>query len=411
MENFNALINTCNANSAMFSNVVEDFLLKDVVNHKKLAPEINTRFTHYLHIIKEFQDEWNNLLQMQYLVHAIFKKDGLIKSYLKHSAVQRLTQHEQNFLHQMASHPWKFSFSIIERQPGKHFFEMIDVFTSEWFLLYSPGISNILKERPIMLWFNLIGYNGACWQSYGPIGAYKSFQPDDIFFFATELHPHKQIETSNDLMADVETNPVPYMMLLSGSTYPVTLHKKDHILQVTAEYHIDSFNTKHLNTNFKIEYNSNVYKLSLKRWNDHPHFSSAFYDEKKKILFLYAMTDRGFSKLVEHLNESGFNLSPEPDIRIGMSMTMTAGKILKKKIILNEYDPLFAKDQPEQDKENMDEISDLLAMAIPEINAGRAPDIKLLASKTGVDEETARALLEQVTNKLDNLKKHKGKRS
>jgi len=94
-----------------------------------------------------------------------------------------------------------------------------------------------------------------------------------------------------------------------------------------------------------------------------------------------------------------------------MSMTMTAGKILKKKIILNEYDPLFAKDQPEQDKENMDEISDLLAMAIPEINAGRAPDIKLLASKTGVDEETARALLEQVTNKLDNLKKHKGKRS
>jgi hypothetical protein len=151
MENFNALINTCSANSTMFSKVVEEFLLKNVVNHKKLAPEINTRFAHYRHIIKEFQDKWHNMLHMQCIVHAICKKDGLIKNYLKHSAVQRLAYDEQNFLHQMAMHPWKFSFSIIVRQPAEHFFEMEDVFTGESFLLYSPGIASILKERAIML--------------------------------------------------------------------------------------------------------------------------------------------------------------------------------------------------------------------------------------------------------------------
>jgi hypothetical protein len=43
MENFNALINTCKANSAMVSDVVEDFLLKNVVNHKKLDAGIKSR--------------------------------------------------------------------------------------------------------------------------------------------------------------------------------------------------------------------------------------------------------------------------------------------------------------------------------------------------------------------------------
>lgn len=408
MENFNALINTCKANSAMFSNVVEELLLKSVVNHKKLASEINTRLAHYQHIIKEFEDGWINLFQMQYIVHSICKKDGLIKNYLKHSAVQQLTQNEYNYLNQLASRPWKFSFSIIARRSAEHFFEMEDVFTGESFLLYSPGVADILKDRYIMLWFNLIGYNGECWQSYGPIAAYSSFQPDDIYFFATELHPNKWLETGDDLMADIETNPVPYMMLLSGSAYPATLQNNDLILQVAAEYDIDSFNTKALNKDFKIEYNSNVYKLSLKRWNDYPHFSEAFYDEKKKTLLLYAMTDRGFSELVKRLNGFGYNFSTEPDIRVGMSMIITAEKILKKKILLNNYDPLFEKEQPEQDKKNIEGLNNLLAMAISEINAGRAPDIKLLAQIAGVDEETAGTILKQVTDKFDSMKKHKG---
>jgi hypothetical protein len=407
MENLKALTNTCKANSAMINHVVEEFLLKNVVNHKKLAPEINTRFAHYQHITTAFQDGWNNMLQMQYLVHAILKKEGLIKNYLHHSALQQLAQNEQNFLHQLASHPWKFSFSIIVRRPALHFFEMEDVFTGESFLLYSPGVADILKDRTIMLWFNLIGYNGTCWQSYGPIAAYNSFIADDIFFFATKLHPNKWLETGHNLMDDVETNPVPYMMLLSGSAYPITLHKNDIITQVTAEYDIDFFNTKALNKDFKIEYNNNVYKLALKRWNNHPHFSSAFYDEKKKTLLLYALTDRGFSALIDRLNGFGFNLSPEPDIRVGMSMTITAEKILKKKIVLNNYESLFIKDQPKENKEGIDGLNNLLEMALPEINAGKAPNIKLLAKKAGVDEEMARAILKQVIDKLDNMKNHK----
>jgi hypothetical protein len=52
-------------------------------------------------------------------------------------------------------------------------------------------------------------FNGACWQTFGPVVPFRSFQPDDIFFFATELNLF--IETEEDLMADVEENPFPYL--------------------------------------------------------------------------------------------------------------------------------------------------------------------------------------------------------
>jgi len=409
MKDFKTIKDTCIANSEMFSRVVEDFLLYNVVNPKKLGTEVNMRFAPYRHITKEFQDGWINMFIMQYIIHKIFKRDGLIKNYLNHSAVQRLSQHDRNYLLQLASHPWKFSFSAITGKPAEHFFEMEDVFTDESFLLYSPGIADINREQRILLWFNLIGYNGECWQSYGPIGAYQSFQPDDIFFFATELQPDKWIENGHDVMDDVEENPVPYMMLLSGSVYPLTFHKDDQIVEVAAEYDFDSFDPKGLDKNFKIEYAGDVYRLSLKRWAGPPHFSMAYYDEKKKVLRLHSMTDRGFTELVNRLNSYGYNLSTEPDIRVNTSMIVTAGNILKKKIILNEYDSLFIKEQPVEDNEQLNKLNSLFAMALPEINAGRKPDIETLARKAGVEVETARDLLEQVMNKLDDMQRRRGK--
>jgi len=95
---------------------------------------------------------------------------------------------------------------------------MEDVFSDQEFLLYSPGVTKTLEDQSIILWFNLISFNGACWQSFGPIGTYKSFEPDDIFFFATELNP--EIADEQELLANLEENPIPYMMLLSGGNYP-----------------------------------------------------------------------------------------------------------------------------------------------------------------------------------------------
>lgn len=407
MLKYKALKDTCSNSSEMFSHVVEDFLFRNVVNHKKFAEEVKMRFVPYKHVTAEFQDGWVNMFMMQYLLHEILKKDGLLNRYLNHSAIQQLTQHELAYLQHLAVHPWRFSFSMVTGRAHDNFFEMEDVFTGESFLLFSPGIDDILKERPITLWFNLIGFNGVCWQSYGPIGAYQAFMPDDIFIFASELNPRKVIGSDEDIMADVENNPVPYMMLLSGAAYPVTVHKEDPILQVMAEYDLDEFNTKGLEKNFTIEYSDPVYRLALKRWSGYPHFASAYYDEARKVLRLHSMTDRGFMSLVDRLNHLGYDLPPEPDIRLTMAMSMTIHKILKREIQLNEYESLFKKEESPEGKESIHRLNNFMAMVIPEINAGRKPDIKTFARNAGVDEETAGTLVKHFMDKLDNMKKFK----
>jgi hypothetical protein len=303
---------------------------------------MNKRFARYRHITREFEDGWADMLKMQYIVHRIFKKDGLIKKYLNHGALKHLDGPERGYLENQAEHPWRFSFSIITGHPAEHFYAMEDVFTGNFFLLYSPGVTETLIEQQAALWFNLIGYNGACWQSYGPIGAYQSFEPDDIFFFATELHPHKWMESGEDIIADVEENPVPYMMLLSGAAYPLTFHKQDQIVQVIAGYKDDSFDTSGLDKHFKVEYAEGVYRLMLKRWGRHPHFSTAYYDEKRKVLFLSSLTDRGFNALIRLLNACGYDLSYEPDIeamvkKAGISVE-TAREILN--IAMNKINKL-----------------------------------------------------------------------
>jgi hypothetical protein len=405
MVDYKKIRKTCVQSSNRFSQVVEDFLFKNVVNHKRFSEEISIRFVPYRHIIKEFQDSWVNLFMMQYFIHAILKKDGLLKKLLNHSAIKQLKPYEHDYLQQLTRDPWRFSFSTITGMPHENFFEMEDIFMGESFLLYSPGITDILHDRGINLWLNLIGYNGECWQSYGPIGAYEAFTADDIFFFATELNRNKWIETGEDLMADVESNPIPYMMLISGSTYPLTVHKNDLIVQVFAEYDVDTFKTKGLDRDFTIEYVSNVYRLALKRWSGNPHFSTAYYDEDRRTLRLYSMTDRGFKTLVNRLNSFGYDLSAEPDIRVTMAMSITTGKILKREIQLNDYDALFTKVQPTADQETIDKLNSLLAMALPDVNAGRKPDVKSLARKAGIDEETVETLLKQVMDKIDNMKK------
>jgi hypothetical protein len=116
MINFKTLKDSCTHNSDMFNYVVEEFLFKNVVNHKKFAEETNIRFAPFRHVIREFQDGWFNMFMMQYIIHSILKKDGLLKIYLNHSAMQRLKQHERDYLQHLAEHPWRFCFSMVTRK-------------------------------------------------------------------------------------------------------------------------------------------------------------------------------------------------------------------------------------------------------------------------------------------------------
>jgi hypothetical protein len=47
-----------------------------------------------------------------------------------------------------------------------------------------------------------------------------------------------------------------------------------------------------------------------------------------------------------------------------------------------------------------------MAMILPDINAGRKPDIETYAKKAGVNIETARDLVKNVLGKLDDMDQH-----
>ncbi len=398
MKTYEAIRTICEENNRISQAVIDEFLIYYAANRDKLERDMNQRFAAYSHVTRKLKKEWVNLLKSQYIVHKIFRKEGLIKKYLNHTALKQLGRKGMSYLEQQATQPWRFSFSVIANQPAKDFFIMDEVFTGEQYTLFSPGITKILKEQSAILWFNLIGYNGECWQSFGPIGAYKSFEPDDIFFFATELK--SEIEDEAGILANVENNPIPYMMLLSGANYPVTMHKDDQFIQAISEYDLDAINTKDLRKSFKTEYNDGVYRFILKDWGDHPHFANAYFDEGEKVIVLSAMTDRGFRALVGGLNEYGHNFSDEPFIRVNLSMLMTAKDILKKEILLNEYADMFEKEPSEQEKEAVENLNDFMSLVLPDINAGRQPDIEAMAKKAGVDIQTARDLVKTVMGKI-----------
>lgn len=397
MKNYKAIRTICEENRRRSAVVIDEFLIYYAASRNNLEHKMNQQFAAYSHVTRKLEKEWVNMLKSQYIAHKIFKKEGLIKKYLNHTALQRLSREEMSFLEQQAKHPWKFIFSVISSEPAEDFFIMDEVFTGEQYTLFSPGITKLLKERPAILWFNLIGYNGACWQSFGPIGAYNSFTPDDIYFFATELRPG--IEEETEIIEDLENNPIPYMMMLSGANYPFTYHKKDQIVHVMSEFDLDSIKTTELKKSFRTEYNNGVYKFTLNNWGEHPHFAHAYFDERINIIVFTAMTDRGFSELVTGINAYGYHFPDIPLFRVNTSMLVTAEKILKKEMVLNEYEGLFHIESSEQEKEVVDNLNDFIALVLPDINAGRKPDIEAAAGKAGVDIQTARDLVKMVIGK------------
>ena len=124
---------------------------------------------------------------------------------------------------------------------------MEDVFTGEHFLLYSKSIGQILREHGVSLWFNLIGFNGHCWQTYGPIGNFQSFDADDVFFYATELD--RSITSEATLFNYLEKNPVPFMMLMTGANYPLIMNNGYEVVQVTGESPLKTLNISELKKN------------------------------------------------------------------------------------------------------------------------------------------------------------------
>jgi hypothetical protein len=399
MKTYDELRSICKLSGRVSERVVDDFLINYAAGHQGLEKKMGQQFDRFRHVGKQLGKEAVNMLKSQYLAHKVFKTEGLLGKFLKHPALGRFKGEERDYLEQAAKIPWRFTFSVIVDEPAADFYTMQDVFTGKKVQLYSPTISDIKETSNPTLWFNLIGFNGFCWQSYGPVVYYQSFEAGDIYFYATELNP--DIEEPEEVMADVDLDPLPYMMLISGSTLPLNFNKEDQLLYLLSEFDLETLDTAQLKKAFRTEYESGVYRITLKKWGDHPHFAQAYFDEGKKLLLFSAMTHKGFLGLVKAFNAFGHAFEAEPFMRVNLSMQSTAAMILNKKVVLNEYIDMFQLETDPDTEKIVEDMNAFIALVLPEINAGNIPDIEEAARKTGVDPEVARSVVDSVMGRRD----------
>ncbi len=402
MTDFNKILKDCKQVNEVSALVVDKFLMYYAAARERLDLEVDQRLARFRHITKGFKPEWVNLIKAQYICHRIFEEGGLIQKYLNHAEIKALPPEQLGLLQQHAAHPWRYSFHEIIANPEKDFYEMEDVFTGETFLLHSVSTTETLSEQPVRLWFNLIMFNGSCWQTFGPVVGFQGFDPDDIFFFATELNPG--IESEEELMADVEENPIPYLMLIHASRRPRIINEKDELVQVVAEHPLEIFHGEDLRKNFTLEYAKGVYRISKGSWSEPPHFAAAYYIEERKTLMLTAMTDRGFANLVKKLNVQGMDLPADPDIHVHLPMLTAVKEIFRKELQLDPYEKLFQRKSESSENDMMAKLNHLLQLALPYINSGKAPDIEALAKEAGVNPETARDLLSKSMGRINTLR-------
>ena len=403
MLDYNQLRDSCQNDSKISEAVIDKFLLYYAAQRDKVDREFETKISRFRDIEREMPSNWKGLIKAQFIVHRIFKEGGLIKKYLNHTAIKDLGNKEQNYLRRMAGHPWRFTFSEVSSSPAPDFYEMEDVFTGDVYLLYSRSMTQILSEYPVLLWFNLIGLNGSCWQSYGPVIGFKSFSPDDIFFYATEINP--VIESEADLTEDIDENPIQYMILTAGSNYPLIESRGHEVVQVHGEGHSANFDIQALRNEFKVEYAESVFKLSHPAWSEPPHSSELYYKEKSGAVALTALTDRGYLEMSGLLKKHGVDIPTDPDIRIHLPILTLLEKVLKKRPELDPYARLFETKASPESEEIMTKLNRFMALALPYINSGKEPEVDALAKEAGVDPETARDLLQNAVDKIREMRK------
>lgn len=89
------------------------------------------------------------------------------------------------------------------------------------------------------------------------------------------------------------------MALVLGSELPEILNKKDPVIFNKAEYNLSLPSIENLKKYFKTDTNNKITRYGLKDWNEFPHFASFYYNSEKKLVSLFAMTDKGFESLTQ----------------------------------------------------------------------------------------------------------------
>ena len=390
----------CDENVSISQSFIDNFLIPFVSEregwHEKIAKQLGP----HKRVLNRMTPEWAGWLYSQIAGHKLFKKNGLAVKYASHTEILKHTDIEQEFLGFQIEHPWRFSYCKIKQNPSKDFYLMQDVLTDETFLLYSPGVSAIMKDLGMepALWFMLLGFNGECYQTYGTIEYFKGFQPFDIFFFAKKLKP--ELLFFNEVPELIDANPVIFLMLWIGGEIPVTYNREDLMVCCQSEYHIKEFNLIDYENDFTIEEKQQVCKLALKGFDGFPHFCACYFVRKKNRLLLSSMTKRGYDALVLALNKHGNEFPKEPDILSTLGMIHTIKDVLNIDIDVNPYEKRFEKKASPDGEKELAKINSFLKVFIDKVNNKLPYDIESMATDAGIDIETAKQISADLLKKI-----------
>jgi hypothetical protein len=390
----------CDNNCRISEKFVDEFLLYFIAKNERLEEKIFRQLAGFGNVMTMMPESWARMLVSQLIVHKTFKKDGVAGGYIHHAEILRRNEEELEFFQFQIDHPWRFSFCTMENYLLHDVYEMKDAVSGETFIVYSPGISqtNTQAGGAIKFWFLLIGFNGECWQTYGPLVYFRGIQPFDLFFFAKQIKPEILFQT--DVQEVIESNPIPFAMLFSGAELPVTYHKKDMLVFHKSEFHVKEFFPEKYEEDFIVEKKHPIFMLELKRWRSFPHFAKCFFHAKKNLFIITAMTERGYDSLISSLNKSGNEFPSGPEIRATPSMLHLAKRVLNVNVDMNPYEKHFAKKPSPEHQMEIDKINVFLKLLMDRLNKKKDYDIAELAEKAGIDIDNAEHIAESVIKKM-----------
>lgn len=266
--------------------------------------------------------------------------------------------------------------------------------------MYSPGASRTLQEMNVVTFGGLISSNGDCYQTYGPLMGFTSFQADDIFFYAGELDP--SVETIKDMVELIEKDLFSFLLLSVYSAIPLVQHQGHEILFVISTMDAVDFEMDAWKAAFRVEYAEDLFKMSLIALEGFPHYACVYFDEGQEEMTLSAMTDFGYDQLVKELKKLGIDAPDEPLIRLHVSMKTAIEEITGRDPELIPFESYFSQQPAEQDKSpELEALNAFLAELMPAINSKTKFDLDELISRTGADPVEARQIYEDLMKKLN----------
>ena len=105
MTDFEEIKKICERTSSISATVIDDFLLHYAAAKDNLAREFDYKIAAYRHITQQTDVSWVNLMKSQFIIHKVFKAEGLLRKYLNHVEIKRRPPEEQEFLREQLASP------------------------------------------------------------------------------------------------------------------------------------------------------------------------------------------------------------------------------------------------------------------------------------------------------------------